>query len=122
MITLNYRDARPIYEQICDGLRRLILTGGIADGEKLPSVRVLASQLAINPNTVQRAYDKLEADGYCVSVPGKGSFAAASQREQDDARRSALIKKLKDTAAELSELGMKYEELILLLKEETRND
>lgn len=122
MITLNYRDARPIYEQICDGLRRLILTGGIADGEKLPSVRALASQLAINPNTVQRAYDKLEADGYCVSVPGKGSFAAAAQREQDNARRSALIKKLQDTAAELTELGMSREELISLLKEETCND
>ena len=122
MITLNYRDARPIYEQICDGLRRLIVTGGIADGEKLPSVRALASQLAINPNTVQRAYDKLEADGYCVSVPGKGSFAAAAQREQDDARRRELVKKLRDTASELVELGVKYEELISLLKEETAND
>ena len=51
MITLNYRDARPIYEQVRDGLRRLIVSGAIADGEKLPSVRALASQLAINPNT-----------------------------------------------------------------------
>ncbi len=122
MITLNYRDARPIYEQICDGLRRLILTGGIADGEKLPSVRALASQLAINPNTVQRAYDKLEADGYCVSVPGKGSFAAAAQRAQDDGRRQDLIKKLRDTAAELMELGVTREELANLLKEENGND
>ncbi|MBR7146413.1 MAG: GntR family transcriptional regulator [Oscillospiraceae bacterium] len=122
MITLNYRDARPIYEQICDGLRRLILTGGIADGEKLPSVRALASQLAINPNTVQRAYDKLEADGYCVSVPGKGSFAAAAQRAQDDGRRQDLIKKLRDTAAELMELGITREELANLLKEENGND
>ena len=54
MITLNYRDARPIYEQVRDGLRRLIVSGAIADGEKLPSVRALASQLAINPNTIQR--------------------------------------------------------------------
>ena len=49
MITLNYRDARPIYEQVCDGLRRLIVSGAIADGDKLPSVRALATQLAINP-------------------------------------------------------------------------
>ena len=55
MITLNYRDARPIYEQVCDGLRRLIVSGAIADGDKLPSVRALATQLAINPNTIQRA-------------------------------------------------------------------
>ena len=56
MITLNYRDARPIYEQVCDGLRRLIVSGAIADGDKLPSVRALATQLAINPNTIQRAH------------------------------------------------------------------
>ena len=61
MITLNYRDARPIYEQVRDGLRRLIVSGAIADGEKLPSVRALASQLAINPNTIQRAYSELES-------------------------------------------------------------
>ena len=72
MITLNYRDARPIYEQVCDGLRRLIVSGAIADGDKLPSVRALATQLAINPNTIQRAYNELEASGYCCSVPGKG--------------------------------------------------
>ena len=59
MITLNYRDARPIYEQVCDGLRRLIVSGAIADGDKLPSVRALATQLAINPNTIQRAYNEL---------------------------------------------------------------
>ena len=63
MITLNYRDARPIYEQVRDGLRRLIVSGAIADGEKLPSVRALASQLAINPNTIQRAYSELESEG-----------------------------------------------------------
>ena len=63
MITLNYRDARPIYEQVCDGLRRLIVSGAIADGDKLPSVRALATQLAINPNTIQRAYNELEANG-----------------------------------------------------------
>ena len=116
MITLNYRDARPIYEQICDGLRRLILTGGIADGEKLPSVRALASQLAINPNTVQRAYDKLEADGYCVSVPGKGSFAAGHQ-EADDVRRSELLSQIREIAAELKYLGATPEELAAIVKE-----
>ena len=90
MITLNYRDARPIYEQVRDGLRRLIVSGAIADGEKLPSVRALASQLAINPNTIQRAYNELEASGYCCSVPGKGCFAMHTCRERDDKRRRAL--------------------------------
>lgn len=76
MLELNYRDARPIYEQIKDGLRRLVLSGVIAQDEKLPSVRELASQLAINPNTIQKAYRELEKEGCIYTVSGKGSFAA----------------------------------------------
>ena len=89
MISLNYRDSRPIYEQIRDGLRKLIVTGALSADEKLPSVRALAAQLAINPNTIQRAYNELEGEGYIYSVPGKGSFAAA-HAAADTARRAAL--------------------------------
>ena len=64
MLSLDYRDARPIYEQVRDGLRRLVVTGALVQGEKLPSVRSMASSLAINPNTIQRAYEALEAEGY----------------------------------------------------------
>ena len=78
MISLNYRDSRPIYEQIRDGLRKLVVTGALGADEKLPSVRALAAQLAINPNTIQRAYNELESEGYIYSIPGKGSFAAAN--------------------------------------------
>lgn len=78
MISLNYRDSRPIYEQIEDGLRKLIVTGALGADERLPSVRALAAQLAINPNTIQRAYNELEGEGYIYSVPGKGSFASAN--------------------------------------------
>ena len=106
MITLNYRDARPIYEQVRDGLRRLIVSGAIADGEKLPSVRALASQLAINPNTIQRAYSELESEGYAASVPGKGSFAVRRERAEDDGRRLALTETLRETLRELRALGM----------------
>ena len=76
MISLNYRDARPIYEQVKDGLRHLVVTGAIQTGDRLPSVRALGSSLAINPNTIQRAYESLEAEGYLYTVAGKGSFAA----------------------------------------------
>ncbi len=76
MIELNYRDARPIYEQIKDGLRKLMLSSVIRQDEKLPSVRELASQLAINPNTIQKAYRELEQEGYIYTVSGRGSFAA----------------------------------------------
>ena len=67
MISLNYRDQRPIYEQVKDGLRHLVVTGALQAGDKLPSVRALASSLAINPNTIQRAYEALEAEGYLRS-------------------------------------------------------
>ena len=117
MITLNYRDARPIYEQVKDGLRKLIVSGAIADGEKLPSVRQLASQLAINPNTIQRAYNELEAEGYAASVPGKGSFAVRGERARDDARRRELSEKLRETAAELRAMGMSQSEIEALCKE-----
>ena len=75
MIALNYRDPRPIYQQIKGSFQQLILSGAITAEAKLPSLRELASQLAINPNTIQRAYRELEDEGFIVSVPGKGSFA-----------------------------------------------
>ena len=87
MLTLNYRDSRPIYEQIKDGLRRMIVTGAMAQDEKLPSVRALATQLSINPNTIQRAYESLEQEGYLYTVAGKGSFAAP----QADVRRTPTL-------------------------------
>jgi GntR family transcriptional regulator len=112
MITLNYRDARPIYEQVCDGLRRLIVSGAIADGDKLPSVRALATQLAINPNTIQRAYNELETSGYCCSVPGKGCFAVHTYRAQDDARRLSL-----ELLQELRAMGVSEEDIQALCRE-----
>ena len=74
MIQLNYRDARPIYLQIVENYRLQIRSGILEHGEKLPSVRELATQLAINPNTIARAYRELEAEGWIATVPGKGCF------------------------------------------------
>ena len=74
MVNLDYRDARPIYTQIADGFREQIRAGVLPTGEKLPSVRELAAQLAINPNTIQRAYRELEMGGWIATVPGKGCF------------------------------------------------
>ena len=80
MIGLNYRDSRPIYEQIKDNYRKLILSGAMAPGEKLPSVRELASQLAINPNTIQRAYRELRARDLSTPFPAKDALSEASRR------------------------------------------
>ena len=105
MIHLDYRDSRPIYEQVRDGLRRLMVTGVLASGDKLPSVRALAVDLAINPNTIQRAYAQLETEGYIVSVSGKGTFVA-EQQGQNHLRRAELEEKLYPLREELRSLGM----------------
>ena len=116
MLSIDYRDARPIYEQVKDGLRRLVVTGVIAQGEKLPSVRSLASSLAINPNTIQRAYEALEAEGYVYSVPGKGSFAAP-HAGVDRHRRRQLLEQLDQLASELNDLGVTAEDLCAHIRE-----
>ena len=87
MISLNYRDSRPIYEQIKDGLRKLIVTGALGPDEKLPSVRALAAQLAINPNTIQRAYRTLEVEGWIATVPGKGCFVCSCDDTRERERQ-----------------------------------
>ena len=116
MIQLNYRDARPIYEQVKDGLRHLVVTGALQAGDKLPSVRALATSLAINPNTIQRAYESLEREGYLYTVAGKGSFAAP-QADVNADRRDRLLKDFDSSAAELLFLGMTAGELARRLDE-----
>ena len=115
VITLNYRDSRPIYEQIQEGLKRLIVTGAMEAEERLPSVRTLATQLSINPNTIQRAYAELEREGYCYSVPGKGSFVS-ERVETDGKRRRELKDRLRALAAELKFLGVAESELVELIR------
>ena len=119
MISLNYRDSRPIYEQIKDGLRKLIVTGAMQPDEKLPSVRALAQQLSINPNTIQRAYNELESEGYIYSVPGKGSFASGNTGAEES-RRQELKEKLRELVTELKYLGVSEDELLSLVKEEAK--
>ena len=110
MVTINYKDGRPFYEQVKEELRRLVVSGVLRPGDKLPSVRELAGQLAINPNTIQRAYRELETEGYIVSVPGKGSFAA-EREDENDRRRAELLARLSETVKELRWLGMTAEEI-----------
>jgi GntR family transcriptional regulator len=118
MIHLDYRDARPIYSQIIDRFREQIATGILQPGEKLPSVRDLAAELAINPNTIQRAYRQLELEGWIVSIQGKGSFVSgeASIRQRETDRLLTEFDKLTDA---LVRSGISREELARrLMKEE----
>lgn len=113
MIVLDYRDSRPLYQQVKDSLRRMMLTGLLDPDEKLPSVRSLATQLAINPNTIQRAYAELEAEGYIYSVAGRGSFVSAGDGEH--LRRIAeLTGRLVPLLEELKSLGYTREQLLVL--------
>ena len=93
-----------------DGLRRLIVSGSLPLGEKLPSVRELSTQLTINPNTIQRAYRELETEGYICSVAGRGSYVCA-QIPDDPARQVALLQQFDAAVQELLYLGMRCEEL-----------
>ena len=114
MIQLNYRDSKPIYEQIKDGLRKLVISNSLSADEKLPSVRELAAKLAINPNTIQRAYRELEAAGYLISVPGKGSFAAESSPLQAQ-KKQELLAQIRSLAREAIVLGATRDELLAQL-------
>ena len=111
MISINYRDSRPIYEQVKEGFRQLILSGALAADEKMPSVRELAATLAINPNTIQRAYRELEAEGYIVSVPGRGSFVR-EEGSTFSARRAELLETLHAAVKELRLIGMSESEIL----------
>ena len=110
MIDVNYRDSRPIYEQIKDGFRKLLVTGAIAKDEKLPSVREMATNMSINPNTIQRAYRELEAEGYIYSVAGKGSFAAGVS-EIDEKHKAELKRKFVDVSKELAAVKVPKDEV-----------
>ena len=116
MIQLNYRDSRPIYEQVRDGLRQQLMHGAILPGGKLPSVRTLASKLTINPNTIQRAYEALEKEGYIYTQVGKGTFAAEIS-DVNVERKNELLSNFEQIATELLFLGIEVGQLEKCLRE-----
>ena len=114
------RDSRPLYEQVKESIRGLIISGVLADNDRLPAVRDLAAQLAINPNTIQRAYRELEAEGYIRTLHGKGSFVCAAQAA--GGRVEELLARLDETASELMYLGFSAEELARRLEKSGGED
>ena len=119
MIILDYKDRRPIYEQVVSKLEELMLLGVLKENEPLPSVRALAMELSINPNTIQRAYVELERQGYIYSVKGKGSFVADNSRI-----RTAVQKEWKErfiaSVEEGLRIGVTEEEIEALLRQRRR--
>ena len=115
MLHLDYRDPRPIYEQIRQEFMRLILSGAIAPGEKLPSVRDLAGTLSINPNTIQRAYRELEATGYLYRCPRQGFVCRSSQAPCRRRKKQELLAQIRSLAREAIVLGATRDELLAQL-------
>ena len=115
MIQLNYRDSRPIYEQIKDGIKQLIYTDVLEADDKLPSVRDLASKLAINPNTISRAYKELEQEGVIYTLSGKGTFISGDFKGKEE-KTKELLAKFEEIIKELYQFDVAPEELMERIK------
>ena len=111
MIIIDYKDRRPIYEQVVQRLEELILKGVLEPGSQLPSVRNLAMELSINPNTIQKAYMELERRRFIYSVKGKGSFIAENDNLIDIKKEEAL-KTLSKVIRDAKEIGILKEQII----------
>lgn len=116
MIILDYKDARPIYEQVVDKFQKLILTGALEPNTKMPSVRSLAVELSINPNTIQRAYAELEREGFIYTVKGRGNFVAYDEGLLSY-RKKEIYSKLDELIREAGEIGISRSEMSDSVKE-----
>ncbi len=112
MLHLDFGDHRPLYEQIKEKLKELIISGVLRENDKIPSVRELAATLAINPNTIQKAYKDLESDGYIYSQKAKGNFVCPREKTIDNTKISELLDGILNSAREMKFLGVKKEELL----------
>ena len=111
MILLDYRDKRPIYEQVQEKLERLITSGALESDFKMPSVRILAIEFSVNPNTIQRAYTQLEQEGYIYTVSGRGSFVAPAE-EWRDSKQKKLLNEWSELTIQVMESGITKERLL----------
>lgn len=116
MILIDYKDRRPIYEQVIEKFQQMILCGALQAGESMPSVRSLAMELSLNPNTIQRAYQELERNGYIYTVKGKGSFVSDSVDAAKSKRRE-LQAELRDYVEKAFAAGIAEQELTDMLTE-----
>lgn len=112
VITIDYKDRRPLYQQLMERIEELALGGLIQPDEQLPSVRSLAVELAINPNTIQRAYGELEKKGIVYSVPGRGSFLASGQDTLRGINREKSREEMRKIAERAKRAGVTREEFL----------
>jgi len=114
-LTIDLKDRRPIYEQLIDQIMDLVLHGVMQPGEQLPSVRSLAGELAINPNTIQKAYAELERRGITYSVPGRGSFVSAELDVVTEEHKSRILGAARSLLEEARATGMTAQDFLPLI-------
>jgi GntR family transcriptional regulator len=117
MFELDMRSRKPIYEQLVDKLKELIINDILKTDDQLPSVRTLAQELTINPNTIQKAYRELEVQGFIYSVKGKGSFVNPIDIKKDTEKMKSVKKELGKLILEALYLGIPAGDLIKLIKD-----
>lgn len=115
MIVLDYRDKRPLYEQVAEKLEHLIVCGALESNAKLPSVRSLAMDLLVNPNTIQRAYTQLEQEGYIYTVVGRGNYVTDSS-EWRNSKLHSLTEELTEQVTKAAELGLPRDTVLVIVK------
>lgn len=111
MFQLDFGDHRPIYEQIREKIKELIISGVLGENDKIPSVRELAANLAINPNTIQKAYKELESEGYIYSRRNSGSFVSPQKEIAGKSDTGELFDRLDSVLRELIYCGEDYEKI-----------
>ncbi len=115
---LDHTSGKPIYEQIRDNLKKLIIDGVLKPDEKILSVRELAVEMTINPNTIQKAYKDLESEGYIYSVRSKGFFVAPKDNVKNEGH---LFCEFAETVKELYYLGVEQKDVLEVVAEIYRN-
>ena len=121
-ITIDVKSRKPIFEQLRDNIRTLALSGVLSPDEQLPSIRSLACELAINPNTIQKAYPVLERDGIIYSLPARGSFVSADLGGIRTAEREALLSVIAAKLHSAATMGVKRSEIEQILDKEWREN
>ena len=116
MILIDYKSRKPIYEQIIDSIKSLIVSGVLERDDQLPSVRQLAQELAINPNTIQKAYGELEREGVIYSLKGRGSFVGSGIQGLRMVQQQELIEQIFEISGELCELQVPQQEVCAVVQ------
>ena len=115
MIQLDYKDRRPLYEQVTERFKELILTGVLQPDEKIPSVRSMAIELSVTTNTIQRAYSELEKAGYIYTVTGRGNFVSDGNTLRD-IHLQQLLGQVRSAISQAKNAGISRDEILETLE------